>query len=115
MADWKMEAEIEYCVPCGYANLAAWMTSELFQAAGTAIAISLKPGTAGAFKVTVDGEILWDKKSQGKSPDIMEAKELKATSSGPITPSDRPYLLIMFLFSVSMTVISDPITEAAYR
>ena len=54
MADWKMEAEIEYCVPCGYANLAAWMTSELFQAAGTAIAISLKPGTAGAFKVTVD-------------------------------------------------------------
>ena len=38
MADWKMEAEIEYCVPCGYANLAAWMTSELFQAAGTAIA-----------------------------------------------------------------------------
>ena len=41
MADWKMEAEIEYCVPCGYANLAAWMTSELFQAAGTAIAISL--------------------------------------------------------------------------
>ena len=78
MADWKMEAEIEYCVPCGYANLAAWMTSELFQAAGTAIAISLKPGTAGAFKVTVDGEILWDKKSQAKAPDIMEAKELKA-------------------------------------
>ena len=58
MADWKMEAEIEYCVPCGYANLAAWMTSELFQAAGTAIAISLKPGTAGAFKVPVDGEVM---------------------------------------------------------
>ena len=53
-------------------------TSELFQAAGTAIAISLKPGTAGAFKVTVDNEVLWDKKAQGKSPDIMEAKELKA-------------------------------------
>ena len=41
--------------------------------------------------------------------------ELKATSSGPITPSDRPYLLTMFLFSVSMTVISEPITDAAYR
>jgi len=78
MADWKMEAEIEYCVPCGYANLAAWMTTELFQAAGTAIAISLKPGTAGAFKVTVDNEVLWDKKEQGKSPDIMEAKDIKA-------------------------------------
>ena len=78
MADWKMEAEIEYCVPCGYANLAAWMTSELFQAAGTALAISLKPGAAGAFKITVDDEVLWDKKVQGKSPDIMEAKDIKA-------------------------------------
>ena len=78
MADWKMEAEIQYCVPCGYANLADWMPSELFQAAGTAIAISLKPGVAGAFKVTVDNQVLWDKKEQGKSPDIMEAKELKA-------------------------------------
>ena len=78
MADWKMEAEIEYCVPCGYANLAAWMTSELFQAAGTALAISLKPGAAGAFKITVDAEVLWDKKVQGKSPDIMEAKDIKA-------------------------------------
>ena len=78
MADWKLEAEIEYCVPCGYANLAAWMTSELFQAAGTALAISLKPGAAGAFKITVDDEVLWDKKVQGKSPDIMEAKDIKA-------------------------------------
>ena len=78
MADWKMEAEIEYCVPCGYANLAAWMTSELFQAAGPALAISLKPGAAGAFKITVGGEVMWDKKVQGKSPDIMEAKDIKA-------------------------------------
>ena len=58
---WKMEAEIEYCVPCGYANLAANMVSELFQAAGPALAISLKPGHSGAFKVTVDGQVLWDK------------------------------------------------------
>ena len=26
---WKMEADIEYCVPCGYANLAAYMAAEL--------------------------------------------------------------------------------------
>lgn len=75
---WKMEAEIEYCVPCGYANLAAYMASELFQAAGPALAISLVPGHSGAFKVTVDGEVLWDKQAQGKSPHIMEVKELKA-------------------------------------
>ena len=74
----KMEADIEYCVPCGYANLAAYMAAELFQAAGPALAISLTPGHSGAFKVTVDGEVLWDKQVQGKSPHIMEVKELKA-------------------------------------
>ncbi len=75
---WKLEAEIEYCVPCGYANLAAYLASELFQAAGPAIAISLKPGVAGAFTVTVNGKTLWNKKEQGRSPHIMEVKELKA-------------------------------------
>ena len=75
---WKMEADIEYCVPCGYANLAAYMAAELFQAAGPSLAISLTPGHSGAFKVTVDGEVLWDKQVQGKSPHIMEVKELKA-------------------------------------
>ena len=75
---WKMEADIEYCVPCGYANLAAYMAAELFQAAGPALAISLTPGHSGAFKVTIDGEVLWDKQVQGKSPHIMEVKELKA-------------------------------------
>jgi selenoprotein W-related protein len=78
MADWKMEAEIEYCVPCGYGNLAAYMVSELFQAGGPAIAISLKPGAGGVFKVTVDGRVLWDKKEKGASPHIMQVKELKA-------------------------------------
>ena len=82
MADWQLEAEIEYCVPCGYANLAAYMASELFQAAGPAIAISLKPGTAGVFTVKVNGETLWDKKAMGKSPHIMEVKELKAKVAG---------------------------------
>ncbi len=75
---WTMEADIEYCVPCGYANLAAYMAAELFQAAGPALAISLTPGHSGAFKVTVNGEVLWDKQEQGKSPHIMEVKELKA-------------------------------------
>ena len=78
MADWKMEAEIEYCVPCGYANLAAYMASELFQAAGPALAISLKPSAGGAFKVTVDGRVLWNKKEAGASPHIMQVKEIKA-------------------------------------
>ncbi|MFL2664429.1 MAG: Rdx family protein [Dehalococcoidia bacterium] len=75
---WKMQAEIEYCVPCGYANLAASLVSELFQAAGPSLAISLIPGHSGALKITVDGIVLWDKKEQGRSPHIMEVKDIKA-------------------------------------
>ena len=75
---WKMDAQIEYCVPCGYANLAASLVSELFQAAGPSLAISLIPGHSGALKITVNGEVLWDKKEQGRSPHIMEVKDIKA-------------------------------------
>ena len=52
--------------------------SELFQAAGPSLAISLIPGHSGALKITVDGEVLWDKKEQGRSPLIMEVKDIKA-------------------------------------
>ena len=77
--EWKMEAEIEYCVPCGYHNLASWWVSELFQACGTAIAVTLKPGVAGTFKVTVDGQVVYDKKARdNQSPDIAETKAIKA-------------------------------------
>ena len=60
------------------------MVSELFQAAGPALAISLKPGHSGAFKVTVDGRVLWDKKAEGRSPHIMEIKAIKATVANMI-------------------------------
>ena len=68
---WKMEAEIEYCVPCGYGNLASYMMSELFQAAGPALAISVVPGHSGAFKVTVDGVVLWDKTKNHFKKDLL--------------------------------------------
>ncbi len=60
------------------------MVSELFQAGGPALAISLKPGHSGAFKVTVDGRVLWDKKAEGRSPHIMEVKNIKATVANMI-------------------------------
>ena len=31
------------------------------------------------FKVTVDGRVLWDKQAEGRSPHIMEVKDIKAT------------------------------------
>ena len=79
MAEWKSEVEIEYCVPCGYGNLAAWAVSEMFAAGGPALAIKLKPGAAGVFKITLDGKVIFDKATNNKqSPHIGQMKELKA-------------------------------------
>ncbi len=75
----KVLVDIEYCVPCGYQNLASWAVSEIFEAGGTATAIQLTPGQGGAFKITVDGEVWWDKKGgDGRSPEISDMKGLKS-------------------------------------
>ncbi len=77
--EWKAEVEIEYCVPCGYGNLAAWAVSEMFAAGGPALAIKLKPGAKGVFKLTYEGQVIFDKsKNNGQSPTIAQMKELKA-------------------------------------
>ena len=49
----KVHIDIEYCVPCGYGNLASWAVSEMFAAGGTDAAIQLTPGKGGVFKITV--------------------------------------------------------------
>lgn len=70
--------EIEYCVPCGYQNLAAWTLSETFSALGTEASVSVKPGDSGVYKISVDGEVWYDKAQQGRTPDINDMKDLKA-------------------------------------
>jgi predicted Rdx family selenoprotein len=75
----KVNIDIEYCVPCGYQNLAAWTVSEMFAAAGTDAAIGLTPGDAGVYTIKVDGETWFDKATNdGKTPQIHQMKDLKA-------------------------------------
>ena len=75
----RINIDIEYCVPCGYQNLAAWTVSEMFAAAGTDAAIALTPGDAGVYKITVDGEVWFDKvDNDGNTPEIHQMKDLKA-------------------------------------
>jgi predicted Rdx family selenoprotein len=54
------------------------MGSELAAAAGSQIAITLTPGQAGVFKVTLNGEVAFDKGEVGRYPALPDAKELKA-------------------------------------
>ena len=75
----KVLVDIEYCVPCGYQNLASWAVSEMFAAGGTEAAIQLTPGDGGVFKISVDGDVWYDKRDfDGRTPEVHDMKDLKA-------------------------------------
>ena len=54
------------------------MGSELFAAGGSHIAITLTLGHSGVFKVTLNGEVAFDKDEVGRYPTLPDAKEVKA-------------------------------------
>ncbi len=54
------------------------MGSELFAAGGSHIAITLTPGQGGVFKVTLNGEVAFDKDEVGRYPTLPDAKDVKA-------------------------------------
>ncbi len=58
--------------------MAFWMGSELYAAGKSQIAVTLTPGQAGVFRVTLNGEVAFDKGEVGRYPALPDAKELKA-------------------------------------
>jgi predicted Rdx family selenoprotein len=58
--------------------VAFWIGSELFAAGASHVAITLTPGKGGVFKVTLNGEVAFDKGELGRYPTLPDAKELKA-------------------------------------
>lgn len=69
--------EIEYCRQCRWLLRAAWTAQELLTTFEDEIGgVTLKPGTGGVFKVSVDGEILWSRKEMGRHAEITELKQL---------------------------------------
>ena len=59
--------------------MALWMGGEIYAAGGNKIKLTLTPGEAGIFEVKLDGEVVFDKGTIGRYPDLTEAKEIKAT------------------------------------
>ncbi len=71
----KPRVTLDYCTQCNWMLRAAWMAQELLQTFGQDIGeVALRPGTGGIFVVSVDGVVIWDRKSDGGFP---EAKLLK--------------------------------------
>lgn len=54
------------------------MGSELFAAGGSHVSITMVPGEGGVFKVTLNGEVAFDKMEIDRYPTLNDVKDLKA-------------------------------------
>lgn len=81
----KPVVEITYCTGCNWLLRAGWLAQELLQSFGSDLGgVTIVPGdTGGVFEVSVDGELLWERKRDGGFP---EAKELKRRLRDQIAP-----------------------------
>jgi selenoprotein W-related protein len=69
--------EITYCTQCRWLLRAAWMAQELLTTFEQDITrVSLKPGTNGIFEVTLNSELLYSRKTEGRFPESKELKQL---------------------------------------
>ena len=73
----KPQIEIEYCPGCRWLLRAAWTAQELLTTFEAELgAVTLRPSdTAGTFRVSLDGESIWDRKAKARFPEIKELKQ----------------------------------------
>ncbi len=68
---------ITYCTQCRWLLRATWLAGELLTSFTTDLGeVSLRPGVGGVFRVSLDGEQIWDRKSDGGFPEAAELKRL---------------------------------------
>lgn len=66
-----------YCTQCNWMLRTAWMAQELLSSFGQDLgSVTLVPGTGGIFEVTVDGELVWERKRDGGFPDSKQLKQI---------------------------------------
>ncbi|BDT96125.1 SelT/SelW/SelH family protein [Nocardia beijingensis] len=67
---------IEYCTQCRWLLRASWMAQELLSTFATDLdEVALLPGSGGIFRITVDGEQIWERKTDGGFPEIAVLKQ----------------------------------------
>lgn len=74
----KPTISIEYCPKCGWMLRAAYMAQELLSTFTEEIhGVLLQPGeTGGSYIIRIDNNIVFDRKEQGRFPEIKELKQL---------------------------------------
>ncbi len=62
----RPRVEIEYCAQCRWLPRAAWLAQELLTTFETELGeVALVPGKGGIFAVRVDGDLVWNRSSDG--------------------------------------------------
>jgi selenoprotein W-related protein len=60
------DVEVEYCVPCGFLDRAETVQHALLTSLGEELdSVALVTGEKGVFRVSVDGETIYDKDDDG--------------------------------------------------
>jgi selenoprotein W-related protein len=85
---------IEYCPKCGWLLRAAYMAQEILTTfSGDIKAVTLQPAEiSGSFTISLNSEVIFDRKEQGRFPEIKELKQLirdKAIPEKSLGHSDK--------------------------
>lgn len=74
----KPEVEIEYCPGCRWLMRASWTAQELLTTfEGDLGGVVLRPSdTGGRFSIRLAGELVWDRATEGRFPEMKELKQL---------------------------------------
>ncbi|RKD18661.1 SelT/selW/selH selenoprotein [Pelobium manganitolerans] len=81
----KPSVRIEYCPKCGWLLRAAYMAQELLTTFSDDLeGVFLAPAElAGTFKVSVNTGLIFDRKREGRFPEIKELKKLVRDKVNP--------------------------------
>lgn len=72
----KPAITLHYCTQCNWMLRSAWMAQELLQTFSDDLsAVTLQPGTGGVFEISVDGQVIWERKRDGGFPDAVTLKQ----------------------------------------
>ncbi|MCZ6673027.1 MAG: SelT/SelW/SelH family protein [Verrucomicrobia bacterium] len=86
--------QIKYCSQCRFVLRATWLAQEILFTFGLDLAeVALVPGIEGVFTVHLNGNLLFNKKTEGRFPDSKELKQLIRDRIDPdrdLGHSDRP-------------------------
>lgn len=84
----KAKIDIEYCPKCGWLLRAAYMSQELLTTFSEDLKlVSLTPSrNNGRYTIRLNEEIIFDRKTEGRFPEIKELKQLVRNRVNPENP-----------------------------